>query len=269
MGRVDELIALRTKMGMNRKEFCEYFVIPYRTMVDWEAGKNTIPEYLLRLMIYKAYAEKMCDESRMLNRKLTDLEMANKKDHKVLITDEAIKKVPYIAYPEIDEAQYGIIQVLARKTLEISKERNNSAEVALTYDLDNAGELNEDAIGIAVGGEHEVDPLSDTQSYHIIMGGKSCTVMMVHNHPSLSDFSLMDIHFLVRHPNIKLMIVVTNQGKISYIVKKDDYKKEETVFLYNESVEINNKARNLKGIRKATDYFLHNCSKLGIVYDNR
>ena len=269
MGRVDELIALRTKMGMNRKEFCEYFVIPYRTMVDWEAGKNTIPEYLLRLMIYKAYAEKMCDESRMLNRKLTDLEMANKKDHKVLITDEAIKKVPYIAYPEIDEAQYGIIQVLARKTLEISKERNNSAEIALTYDLDNAGELNEDAIGIAVGGEHEVDPLSDTQSYHIIMGGKSCTILTVHNHPSLQDFSLSDIYFLINYANIKMMVVVTNQGKISYLVKGKKYNRKEAFELFYEAMQIYSKARNLKGLMRANNTFLHNCGNAGIIYGDR
>lgn len=44
---------------MNRKEFCEYFEIPYRTMTDWELGNRTMPEYLLRLMVYKVKMENL------------------------------------------------------------------------------------------------------------------------------------------------------------------------------------------------------------------
>lgn len=52
-----EVRNLRDEMGMNRKEFCDYYEIPYRTMVDWEAGKRKMPAYLLRLMEYKARME--------------------------------------------------------------------------------------------------------------------------------------------------------------------------------------------------------------------
>ncbi|MCR4597453.1 MAG: transcriptional regulator [Acetatifactor sp.] len=48
------LVNLRKEMGMSRKEFCQYFEIPYRTMQDWELGNRSIPDYLLRLMTYKA-----------------------------------------------------------------------------------------------------------------------------------------------------------------------------------------------------------------------
>lgn len=54
-----EVRSLRDEMGMNRREFCDYYAIPYRTMVDWEAGKRKMPEYLLRLMQYKARMERM------------------------------------------------------------------------------------------------------------------------------------------------------------------------------------------------------------------
>ena len=54
-----EVRSLRDKMGMNRREFCDYYEIPYRTMVDWEAGKRKMPAYLLRLMEYKARMEKL------------------------------------------------------------------------------------------------------------------------------------------------------------------------------------------------------------------
>ena len=55
----DELIELRQSTGMNRKQFCDYFQIPYRTMTDWELGNRTMPDYLLRLMAYKVNVEKL------------------------------------------------------------------------------------------------------------------------------------------------------------------------------------------------------------------
>ncbi|SFK65677.1 hypothetical protein SAMN05216390_102296 [Lachnospiraceae bacterium KH1T2] len=55
----DEVRNLRSEMGLNRKEFCEYYEIPYRTMTDWEAGKRKMPTYLLRLMEYKARMEQL------------------------------------------------------------------------------------------------------------------------------------------------------------------------------------------------------------------
>ena len=54
-----EVRNLRDEMGMNRREFCDYYEIPYRTVVDWEAGKRKMPVYLLRLMEYKAKMVRM------------------------------------------------------------------------------------------------------------------------------------------------------------------------------------------------------------------
>lgn len=53
----DELKQLRESTGMNRKEFCEYFEIPYMTETDWELGKRRVPPYLLRLLAYKIHME--------------------------------------------------------------------------------------------------------------------------------------------------------------------------------------------------------------------
>ena len=58
-GMKDELKKLRESTGMNRKEFCEYFEIPYMTETDWELGKRRVPPYLLRLMAYKIEIEKL------------------------------------------------------------------------------------------------------------------------------------------------------------------------------------------------------------------
>ena len=48
----DDLKQLRLATGMNRKEFAEYFEIPYRTLQDWELGNREMPEYLFRLLSY-------------------------------------------------------------------------------------------------------------------------------------------------------------------------------------------------------------------------
>lgn len=48
---------LREASGMSRKQFVEYFGIPYRTIQDWELGNRACPEYLLELMKYKLEKE--------------------------------------------------------------------------------------------------------------------------------------------------------------------------------------------------------------------
>ena len=60
----DELRKLRESTGMNRKEFCEYFEIPYMTETDWELGKRRVPQYLLRLMAYKIEIEKLANKKK-------------------------------------------------------------------------------------------------------------------------------------------------------------------------------------------------------------
>ena len=52
-GEKMEIKELRESTGMNRKEFCEYFEIPYRTVTEWERGTRKMPDYVLRLLAYK------------------------------------------------------------------------------------------------------------------------------------------------------------------------------------------------------------------------
>ena len=52
-GEKMEIKELRESTGMNRKEFCEYFEIPYRTVTEWERGTRKMPDYVLRLLAYR------------------------------------------------------------------------------------------------------------------------------------------------------------------------------------------------------------------------
>ena len=53
---------LRESTGLNRKEFCEKFDIPYRTMTEWELGHRNAPPYVLRLLTYYIDMQKKLDQ---------------------------------------------------------------------------------------------------------------------------------------------------------------------------------------------------------------
>lgn len=59
MELAEKLVELRKSTGMNRRQFSDYFGIPYRTVQDWELGNRHMPEYLFRLMVYRIEMEKV------------------------------------------------------------------------------------------------------------------------------------------------------------------------------------------------------------------
>ena len=55
----EQLIKIRKRTGMNRREFAEYFDIPYRTVTEWERDNRHAPVYVLRLLEYYIRMEKL------------------------------------------------------------------------------------------------------------------------------------------------------------------------------------------------------------------
>lgn len=202
---------------------------------------------------------------------LSDLE-ATKRDHKVEITDIAISKVPYVKYREIPEDQYETLHSLAKAVLKISRDENDCNEVAIAYDLDGPQkELDgEEYLAWAKGDEYSVEPMSDTETNHVIVSAKGCVVVILHNHPNLSKISLEDVMFMLRLSTVKMVVAVTNRGAIGYIVKTGDYEKNKLAAykLMEEAVERNNRATNLKQKQDACGYFLNNCYKVGLIYED-
>ena len=64
--KVRELIELT---GMNRRQFCEFFEIPYRTVSEWERDGRHAPDYVLRLLEYYIRVEKITKESLLKKQK--------------------------------------------------------------------------------------------------------------------------------------------------------------------------------------------------------
>ena len=83
MNTREELIKLKEASGLSWKRLSESYGIPYRTVQDWYMGKRHMPEYLLKLMIYKFEMEKIANldvngftpaEVRELKRRIADIE---------------------------------------------------------------------------------------------------------------------------------------------------------------------------------------------------
>ena len=62
MDRSKKIRELRELTGMNRREFCDYFCIPYRTVTEWERNNRHAPEYVIRLLEYYIRMEKVTKE---------------------------------------------------------------------------------------------------------------------------------------------------------------------------------------------------------------
>ena len=65
MDKQKELERIKEESGLSWRKFAESFGIPYRTVQDWHLGNRPMPEYILRLMVYKVETEKILKEYRM------------------------------------------------------------------------------------------------------------------------------------------------------------------------------------------------------------
>lgn len=195
---------------------------------------------------------------------LESLEMAKKRDKKVYITDTAIDKVPLIEYYGFTDEQNQIMRELARNVLVISKESNDSNEVALTCDLGKPDPLHN--FGVALGTEHDVDVLSDTLSNHMIVSSKSVAVVLLHNHPSTQTFSLEDVQFFVQHPMLTVIVVVSNQGTVHYLKRDKDFDYGKVAVLFKECIQGLKRSSPSQEVYMATLTFLAKCSEAGLYY---
>ena len=66
-----------------------------------------------------------------------------------------------------------------------------------------------------------------------------------------------------------LLVVVTNLGSISYMVKGKNFDYSKGVRLLNEMIQRYNQASDLKGYQDAAKFFLNHCYQAGIIYEDR
>lgn len=89
MEKRSEIINIRKLTGLNRKEFAEYFSIPYRTISDWELGNRTPPEYLIKLLRYQVLMEKLQSQKNKTRNKNINI-IEDIKGNKIVVIDDII-----------------------------------------------------------------------------------------------------------------------------------------------------------------------------------
>ena len=195
---------------------------------------------------------------------LKKLNMGKNRGKKIAITEVAISKVPYVKYYGFDDNRNKIMQQLARDVLQLAKDENNSNEVAITCDLESENPLED--FGVALGDEHEVDILADTYSNHIIVSQESVAVVVLHNHPESQTFSLQDIQFFIEYPMIEVIVVVSNQGTVHYLMREEQYDYKKAFELFKDCIDGLNKESTIKELYLASLSFLAKCSEAGLYY---
>lgn len=133
---------------------------------------------------------------------------------KVFITDQAIQKVPLVAPNGADHQTALFIQETHRELLKFAQSQNDSNEVACLLDL-TANEK----LSFVKGDQTSIDIEKDAASYHWLKSKSPRSVMLCHNHPGQSYFSLQDVAVFLKNDSIGTMSIVTNQGKVWTISK--------------------------------------------------
>ena len=137
---------------------------------------------------------------------------------KVNITDIAIQKVPLIAPNGIDQQTAFFVQETHRELLRFAQTQNDSNEVACVLDL-----TSRERLPFVKGEQDSVDIEKDAASYHWLRSRSDGSIMLCHNHPGQSYFSLPDAVTFLQNDSIGIMSIVTNQGKMWTISKTSKY----------------------------------------------
>ncbi|MCD9067907.1 minor capsid protein [Staphylococcus epidermidis] len=144
-----------------------------------------------------------------------ELKQAKVLGKKINITDQAIDKVRYIDIPTHTKKENKFIQEQHKSLLKDAKENNDSNEVA--YLLKDAKVIkvygNQDSVSFNPG-EKETE---------ILLNSKPNSLIMLHNHPGQSSFSLTDLYMFSFNNSIKTITIATNKGQIKFISKTGDF----------------------------------------------
>ncbi len=102
-----------------------------------------------------------------------------------------------------------------------AKEQNDSNEVAGLLDIATG-----DRMPFVKGNRKSVNVEANADVYHWLKTKPERSIMLLHNHPGQSYFSMNDLSFFVHYPQIGAMSIVTNQGEVWWIRKTDNYSLE-------------------------------------------
>ena len=79
------------------------------------------------------------------------------------------------------------------------------------------------------GDQISVNVEADAASYHWLRSKPEKSVMLCHNHPGQSYYSMNDIRFFLIEESVGALSIVTNQGKVWSISKTDKFERDTAI----------------------------------------
>ena len=144
--------------------------------------------------------------------KLRSIIVKDDGNKKVLIKESTINNLKLIKIEDLSDEENKLILEAHKRILKISKELNNSNEVMIIVDL-----LNMNMSKPIFGTEDETyfnnSLVKDDEGWYVLC----------HNHPKCGDFSFEDVNVFLKYAQIKVITIITNNGKTKYLYKTDKY----------------------------------------------
>ncbi len=171
------------------------------------------------------------------------------------ITDSAISRVPKVNIDGYSDEQCAEIQKQHKELLKYSRDKNENKEVAFVFrkDLsDRTKFLGED----------------DKLDFGTGLIGKGNDLIVMHNHPRNSSFSVTDLVLFKNYSNVKTLTIAKNNGSVEYITKSKDFDSKKIMLEYDrlyQKIVINNTDSEKDKFIKT----LLNKTKSGVIWSER
>ena len=170
------------------------------------------------------------------------LKQARKHDFKVNITPQAIEKVPLVNIPALSDVENRNIQLMHKQLLEDAMKNNHSNEVAYI--------LSKNGVSKVYGTENTVDFAKSHETELLLKLSPERSLDVLHNHPKGSTFSFNDVAFFMNTDSVRSLTIVTNQGKVMYLVKTISVDSYEVNTILSKMNFTNDVSKNIDNISK-------------------
>ena len=150
----------------------------------------------------------------------------HKDGNKVLITEQAIKKVKEVSISGYTVQQNLYTSEIRKELLRYARDCNDSNEVACLVNLERLTK-SDFIIGDSISVNIDADPIA----YHMLVTGERNSLELIHNHPGLSYFSLNDIGVFLSNSTMQTISIVNNQGTTCFLHKTEKYNYKENLAL--------------------------------------
>ena len=145
------------------------------------------------------------------------LEQAKKRDKKIYITDIAVDKITKANVKYLSKEQNRKIDMINKELLYVSKNSNNSNEVAFLFGLSTSDKV------FRMGTEHVVNIFENPIAYSLAKNSSNQSLFLAHNHPSTQSLSYADIGVFMSVDSLAGMSVVSNTGDVHILFKTHDF----------------------------------------------